>query len=372
MYIIDAHQDLAWNALTFGRDYTRSAAEIRQIEQQTGSPAPEKNGDATLGWPDYQRGRVAVVFATLYVSPARHKHGDWDHQLYHDAEEAHARYMQQVDFYHQLTDNHPDKFRLIQNQSELKNLLAEWSVPAQQADEPTNQPALPVGLVLLMEGAEGVREPAELEAWWARGVRIIGPAWAGTRFCGGTREPGPLTPAGYALLEGMAPLGFALDLSHMDEKAARQALDHYPGPIIASHANAAALLKDFPTNRHLPDGVIHGLLERNGVIGVVPANQFLKVGWQRASGSRKDEVTLQHLIAHIDHICQLAGDARHVGLGSDFDGGFGLQSVPAELDTIADLQKLAPLLAKRGYADDDIAAILGLNWQRILEKTLPS
>jgi len=385
--LIDAHQDLAWNMLSFGRDYTRAAAEIRQIERETRSIAPEKNGDTTLGWPDYQRGRVAVVFSTLYVAPAKQKMGDWDTEFYRDYNEAHALYMKQVDLYHRLTDTHPDKFRLIQNQIGLKNLLTQWEAADQRGsgtvkqrnsetvgqptNEPSTQPTPPVGLVILMEGAEGVREPAELEEWWARGVRLIGPAWAGTRFCGGTREPGPLTPDGYALLEGMASVGFTLDLSHMDAEAALQALDTYPGTIIASHANAAALLKDFPTNRHLPDPVIRGLIEREGVIGIVPANGFLKVGWQHKLGSRKEEVTLQHVVAHIDYICQLAGDAKHVGIGSDFDGGFGLQAVPAEIDTIADLQKLAPRLAEKGYSDADIANLFGLNWQRILEKNLP-
>jgi membrane dipeptidase len=375
VYLIDAHQDLAWNALTFGRDYTRAAADTRLIERQTGSTAPDKNGDTTLGWPDYQQGRVTVIFSTLFVAPGKQKMGEWDTEFYRNYEEAHTLYMKQVDFYHRLTDDHADMFRLIQDQTDLREVLAGWNasqqVTNQQSSISNHQSHSPVGLVILMEGAEGVRVPEELEEWWARGVRLIGPAWAGTRFCGGTREPGPLTKDGYSLLEGMASFGFTLDLSHMDEKAALQALDDYPRTIIASHANAAALLKDFPTNRHLPDRVIHGLLERDGVIGVVPYNSFLKVDWRRQSGSRKEEVTLQHVLAHIDYICQLAGDAKHVGLGSDFDGGFGLQSVPAEVDTIADLHKLAPMLSEKGYSDADIESIFFLNWQRILETTLP-
>ena len=132
-----------------------------------------------------------------------------------------------------------------------------------------------------MEGAEGVREPAELEDWWGRGVRLIGPAWSGTRFCGGTLEPGPLTSEGFALLESMAEWGFGLDLSHMDEKAALQALDIYPHQIIASHGNALALLQGSQSNRHLTDRVIRGILERDGAIGVVPFNGFLRAGWQK-------------------------------------------------------------------------------------------
>jgi membrane dipeptidase len=80
---------------------------------------------------------------------------------------------------------------------------------------------------------------------------------------------------------------------------------------------------------------------------------------------------LELVVDHIDYICQLAGDAKHVGIGTDFDGGFGLQSVPAEINTIADLQKLVPLLKKRGYTENDITAIMGENWLSLLKETLP-
>jgi len=67
----------------------------------------------------------------------------------------------------------------------------------------------------------------------------------------------------------------------------------------------------------------------------------------------------------------MAGDARHVGLGSDFDGGFGLQHAPQGIDTIADLQKLIPRLQEKGYTEKDIAAVLGENWIAYLERSLP-
>ena len=359
MLIVDAHEDLAYNILSFGRDYTQSAADTRARE--AGTEVPMHNGDTLLGWPDFQRGQVAVVFSTLFATPVRRKLGAWDTQSYEDANQAHTLYSAQLDVYHRLTDEHPDKFRLIQTRRDLEAVLTSWAS--------TDDENHPVGLVVLMEGAEGVRSPDELEEWWARGVRLIGPAWAGTRFCGGTREPGPLTPEGYALLEGMAGLGFTLDISHMDEQAVLQALEVYPGPIVASHANAKSLLKGTDSNRFLSDRVIQGLLERDGIIGVVPFNSFLRVGWKK--GDRREQVSLQHLVAQIDYICQMAGDARHVGLGSDFDGGFGLQSVPAGIDTIADLQKLGPLLEEKGYTSQEIAAILGENWMAHLRRSLP-
>jgi membrane dipeptidase len=373
MILIDAHQDLAYNILTFGRDYSRSVRETRQLE--AGTPVAERTDDSLLGWSEYQQGQVALVFGTLFAAPGAPKH-EWDRLVYQDYAQAHELYRSQVDVYYRLVDDHPDKFKLVLENSDLDEVLDAWKqpvieqvvedhVPPQERPDP---PGRPVGIVMLMEGAEGVTHPGELEEWHQLGVRIIGPAWAGTRFCGGTRQPGPLTRDGYALLEAMGSLDFCLDISHMDEKAVMQALDFYPGAIIASHSNAQSLLR-MDSNRHLSDQGIRTLIARDGVIGVVCANHFLKAGWRK--GDRRQEVTLQHVVSQVDYICQMAGDALHVGLGSDFDGGFGLQSVPAEIDSIADLQKLVLLLSEKGYADADIAAIFHANWLGILARVLP-
>lgn len=359
--IVDAHEDLAYNMLNFGRDYTRGALETRRLESGHGASATGQNGETLLGWPDYQRGRVAVIFSTLFVTPHRQKTGEWDKQSYTDFEQAHRLYRGQLDVYHKLTDEHPDQFRLVGSRADLDVVLAHWGDPKAETH--------PVGLVPLMEGAEGVRTPDELDQWWEWGVRFIGPAWVGTRFCGGTSDPGPLSDDGRDLLKAMAGLGFTLDLSHMDILSARQALDLYAGPIITSHANAAAVVPGYEGNRLLQDEVIQGILERDGIIGLVPYCRFLKAGWK--FGDPRDGITLETLAAHVDHICQMAGDALHVGLGSDFDGGFGLSAVPAGVDTIADLQKLGPILAAKGYNDEQVAAVLGKNWLRHLQAFLP-
>ncbi len=359
--IVDAHEDIAYNILNFGRDYTRAAADTRRHEKESGSSAPQHNGETLLGWPDYQRGRVAVVFSTLFVTPLRRKSGEWEKQVYADFEQAHRLYRTQLDVYHRLADEAPDQFRMVASRADLDAVLTHWADPVFENH--------PVGLVPLMEGAEGVRDPSELDNWWEWGVRIIGPAWAGTRFCGGTRDPGPLTDDGRLLLKAMADIGFTLDLSHMDELSARQALDLYSGPIIASHANAAAIVPGYDGNRLLQDDVIQGILERDGIIGVVPFCRFLSFEWK--SGDPRDSITLEMLAAHVDRICQMAGDALHVGIGSDFDGGFGMSAAPAGVDTIADLQKLGPVLAAKGYNDEQIAAVLGKNWLRHLQTNLP-
>ena len=357
-FIVDAHQDLAWNMLTFGRDYCRSAHETRRLEAD--KIAPKKNGHTLLGWPEYKEGYVAVIFSTLFAAPGRRKRGSWDTQCYYSQQQAHRQYREQADAYQRLGEEHPQKFHLIYNQSDLAFVLKAWR------EEPDSAP---VGLVLLLEGADGVESPEELAGWWEKGLRILGLAWAGNSYCGGTHEPGGLTTDGYELLEEMATFNFSLDISHMDERAVLESLDFYPGPILASHANAKALLKDTSSNRHLSDRVIQGLVEREGVIGVIPYNRFLNTDWD--FGDQRADVTLDDVFAHIDHICQLAGNAHHVGIGSDFDGGFGLSAVPAEIDTIADLQKLVPILAQNGYTQEDIASILGKNWLNHLKHTLP-
>lgn len=382
MFIVDAHQDLAYNILTFGRDYRLSAHETRTREQ--GTDTPIHNGDTLLGYPEYRSGRIAFIFATLFAAPARRKLGEWDTQTYNSTQQAHALYRKQLDTYLRLTDQHSDYFRLIRSQADLSEIVSLWEqedsrpkgkdlmedVPVEEANgEGPAEAPIPVGLVMLMEGAEGVRHPDELAEWWELGVRIIGPAWAGTRFCGGTREPGPLTRDGFELLEAMADIGFGLDISHMDEEAVLQALEAYPGTIIASHSNVAALLKSVETNRHLSSRMIDKLLERDGVIGTVICNGFLKAGWRLPDA--RHLVTLHDVAAHIDYICQRAGDAFHAGIGTDFDGGYGWQSTPHEIDTIADLQKLVPLLAEKGYREEDIGAILGKNWLDRLNRILP-
>jgi membrane dipeptidase len=361
--IIDSHQDIAWNMLTYRRDYTRSAHETRRLE--AGSVIPERNGDCTVGWPEYQRGQVAAIFATLFATPARRKEPG-DIVVYADYQTAHRLYREQIDVYRRLTDSHPDKFRLVASVQELDSVIEHWSrsVPEDEGH--------PVGMIYLMEGADGIRSLDELAEWYDLGLRIIGLAWAGTRYCGGTSEPGPLTEEGRKLVSVMMDYNFILDLSHMDEAAAHESLDRYEGPVMATHSNCAALMKGSESNRHLPDHVIRDLIEHDGVIGLIPLNTFLKVGWLRKSGSRKEEVALDAFIAHIDHVCQLAGNAKHAAIGSDFDGGFGVQSIPLEMDTIADLQMVASKLIERGYSESDAANILGGNWLRFLQKHLPA
>lgn len=360
MIVVDAHEDLAWNALTFGRDYRRSVEETRRLEERT--DVPDWNGSTLLGWPEWVQGRVAVIFCTLFASPTRWKEGAWDTLCNENQMQAHDLYRNQWEYYRGLFQKYPDKFTGITCANELASVLESWN---ETAEDPG-----PVGLVLLMEGADAVRNEEDLHRWYSKGVRLLGLSWAGTRYAGGTGEPGPLTSDGRALLKQMEKLGLILDLSHLVESAAFEALDSYGGEVVITHT---ALVGN-ASNREKPErfattGVIERIGERDSVLGIVLANHFLRDDWIPAMG--REAVDLEQVTISIDSICQHLGSARYVGIGSDFDGGFGLEKVPAGLDTVADIRLIGEALGSRGYSENDIEAILGGNWLRILRRSLP-
>ncbi|MBI5053035.1 MAG: membrane dipeptidase [Chloroflexi bacterium] len=367
--IVDAHQDLAWNAITFKRDYSQSALAIRESEK--GTDAPIKNGLCTIGLPELLQGEVAIVFGTLFASPMRRKMGEWDGIAYADSDQAHKLYSQQLDYYNRLTDEHP-QFTLIHNKRDLEEVLTTWSNPP-EGSKPSGEfnAKRKVGIVRLIEGADCIREPQEAEWWMEHGVRIIGLAWTGTKYSGGTGEPAPLTPEGRRLLRVMSDLGLILDLSHSSDQSFFESLDHFEGTVITSHANPRALWLDEvkAPERALSDDMIRQLAERDGVMGIVPYNRFLKATWKVSDGKT---LSVNHIAAMIDHVCQITGSADHVGMGSDLDGGFGAESIPAEMDTVADLKKVEEALKAKGYNGGDTEKIMSGNWLRILRKGLPA
>jgi len=357
LILVDAHQDIAYNAVCFGRDYRQSALRKRQLE--TSTDIPSQAGSATLGLPEAIAGRVAVVFATLFVAPRSPRAAPWKNVMYDDVSGAYRLALQQMDTYQRLADD-SGQIRLIRSQVDLDSVLATWGDDKTVKDRQQ-------GLVILMENADPIIEPRQFEEWYERGVRIVGPAWQASRYSAGTGAPGPLTPLGRELLEVMENFNAILDLSHMAEIAFLEALDRYTGTVIASHSNPRHFCD---TDRHLTDVMIRRLAERDGVMGIVMLNNFLDGKWSKTDP--KNGVTFSRVVDIIDHVCQLTGSAAHVGLGSDFDGGFGAESTPAEIDTTADLWYLGKALRQRGYNEDDITAILGGNMLRKLRESLPT
>jgi len=349
MFYVDAHLDLAFSALNYQRDLRLSVNEIRAREGKKSA-----RGLATVSFPDLKAADVGLVFATLFVEPADSVVQNETTTVYHNAAEAHQQAMAQLDYYHRLIDEDPS-MRLIGDEAGLTALLHSWQAGGDRL----------LGIVPLMEGADPVREPEELEMWYERGLRIIGPAWDDTRYAAGAWRNGRsgFTPKGYHLLEVMADLGFILDITHLSEKASFEALERYDGHLVATHCNARSLV---PGERHLSDVQIRALGERDGVIGIVLYNKFLEATYYK--GAPKERVTLDHVVAHIDHICQILGDATHVGIGSDFDGGFGAADIPSEMDTVRDFAKIGEALKSHGYELPDVERIMGGNWVQLLQR----
>ncbi|MBI1256315.1 MAG: hypothetical protein GC204_02485 [Chloroflexi bacterium] len=347
--IVDGHLDLAENVTLFGFDLTRSATERRLIENRT-------SRQATVSLPDMERGGIAVACATVTAGfLAQDVGGDPfvpRTAFYSTAQQAEAQALRQIDLYESWEAQ--GRVRLLKSANDLDHHLSLW----QQDRKP--------GLVLLMEGADPIVCVADLPRWWARGLRMIGLTFGDTIYGAGVAggstavKPGGLSAEGVALLEDMAALGFIWDISHLTEAGIWQGFDLKFPRVCASHANAQALT---PTNRHLSDTVIRALAERDGVIGLVLYNGFLEPRWKT---DHAIIVTLQeHLRRHADHIAALVG-WEHIGIGSDLDGGLGLEESPLEIDTIADLRRVGDALPEAARA-----AVLSSNWLNFLRRSLP-
>ena len=357
MLVVDAHEDIAYNALRYNRDYATSALGIREAE--INSEAVIENGLACLGRDEWLSGNVGIIFATLFSPPYSHYSGNSEHMYYRNSEQAHKLANNQLNYY--LTLEQKGDLQIIRNRTDLDKVVASWD------ELSTGNPI--IGLVLLMEGADPIRSPSEIEYWYKNGVRMIGPAWAGTRYCGGTGDPGPLTSLGEELLVNMADVHIILDVSHMSELSFDQAIEIYEGVVIASHANPRFAAELSTPERLLTDLQIHKLVERDAVIGMVPYNKFLKTDWRKSEG--KKSVPIRRLAEMIDYICQLTGSCQHVGIGSDFDGGFGSESIPFPMDTIADLVMIGDEIATLGYDPQEVKQFMSENWLRVLRRGLP-
>ena len=210
-------------------------------------------------------------------------------------------------------------------------------------------------------------DPSYIERWYNMGLRILGPTHYGPDDYGhGTGSKGGLKEKGPELLREMDRVGMLLDVTHLSDDCFWQSLDIYTGPVLASHHNCRALV---PGDRQLDDEQIQALLKRDSVIGLALDSWMIGPGWVRGKTDPKT-VGLADAVNHIDHICQLAGNTQHCGIGSDLDGGFGKEQCPHDLETIADLQKIGELLSARNYSDADIASIMHGNWVRFFQRAL--
>jgi len=354
VFIIDAHQNIAYNAQQLNRDYTQWAWETRRREVDFDVP------QATTSLRDNLLGRVGIVFASLKVVPeVAPTKQNWEQIAYMTPREAYEQAMWQMDYYKRL-DDELTQVKLIRYQTDLDTVIASWADDTDISDHIQ-------GIVVCMEGADPILEPKQFEEWLEHGVRIVAPAWHQTRYASGANFDGELTLLGYELLEVLAGYNAILDVSHLSEHGFKQALEAYEGAVIASHANPRYF---YDSERNLSDDMIHRLADRDGVMGIMVYNRYLKKDWHPTDPKRR--VTLSHVAEVIDYVCQLTGTVEHVGLGSDIDAGYTYRAIPYELDTSSDLWGLTDCLQERGFSDTDIEAILGGNMLRKVRQTLPA
>jgi membrane dipeptidase len=366
MLIFDAHLDLAWNALDWNRNLQFPCERIRQLEKDAGD-TDKGRGAGTVSFPDLRRGKIVTFVATLLARLFR-PGSIPPIQLYSQAEAAFGAAMGQLHYYRGMEQQ--GHLCFIKDWPSLEAHISAW-----KADE--DSATLPLGFILSMEGADAILRPDQVQEWWDAGLRIIGPCLYGVSPYGhGTGTEGGFFSAGRQLLQEMERVGMILDVTHLSDQCFDEAMDLFGGRLLASHHNNRTLV---PHQRQLTDEQTKKIIARGGVIGhacdvwmIVPnyvrgASVIPSLSGRGVGGEGKG-VPLERVCDHIDRVCQLAGNARHAALGSDLDGGYGREQSPSDLDTIADLQRLPEILARRGYKDADIEGIMHANWIRFFKE----
>lgn len=353
MLAIDMHLDLAMNAIDWRRDLEKTVYEIREAEKD--KTAQKGRAWGTVAFPDMRRGGVAVSSATVI---ARTAYPGNPMAGYPSQEVSYAVAQGQLAYYRVLESQ--GKVRIIKDWQTLEAHVQEWENGGAAERE-----KLPLGFIISMEGADPIVSPEQVPEWWDDGLRIVSLVHYGvSAYAHGTGTVGGLTERGPALLRALDEVGMILDLTHTADGSFFEALEIFEGPVLASHNNCRALC---PGDRQFSDEQIKLLIERGGVIGGSMDAWMIYPNWQK--GVTDNSVCpLSLYVDHIDHVCQLAGNALHSAIGSDLDGGYGQEQCPHDLDTIADLQKIPDLLRQKGYQEEDVRNIMYGNWLRLLKR----
>jgi membrane dipeptidase len=217
--------------------------------------------------------------------------------------------------------------------------------------------------VLHMEGCEAIgADLAELEVFYAAGLRSLGPVWSRNNIFGHgvpfsypmSPDTGPgLTGAGRALIQECNRLGVLIDLSHITEKGFWDVAKISDQPLIASHSNVHAIT---PVARNLTDRQLDAIRESKGLVGLNFAVTML-----RADGRDKSNTPVSDMIRHVDHLVERLG-IDSVAIGSDFDGAL----IPQAIGSAAGLQNLVAGLRDAGYGEQELTKICRENWLRVL------
>lgn len=357
MFAIDAHLDLSMNALEWNRDLRWPVAEINARERARGWKDKPDRGNATVAFPELRRGGFGLVVATQI---GRFVAADNPLPGWHSPEQAWAQTQGQLSWYRAMEE--AGELVQVADRAALDAQVGLW-LDALGRGADTSR--LPIGYILSLEGADSMVTLRHLERSFAQGLRALGPGHYGPgRYAHGTDASAPLNGAGRDLLREMDRLGMILDATHLCDEAFWTALEIFRGPVWASHNNCRALVDH---NRQFSDDMIRALVARGAVIGGALDAWMMVPGWVRGKSLPEPMgCRLEVMIDHLDHICQIAGNADHVGIGSDLDGAYGREQSPHDLETIADLGRLPAMLAARGYAPADVGKVMHGNWLRFL------
>ena len=351
MLCFDSHLDISMNALEWNRDQRWTVEQIRASEQ--GMNDKPDRGRNTVSFPAMREGKVGLVVATQIarvVEPGSPIPG-WFSQ-----EQAWAFTQGQLEWYRCMEE--AGEMKQITDKKSLEESLALWKNP----DKTT-----PICYLLSLEGADSIISMAHLERSYKSGLRALGPAHYGEGiYANGTDSSGRLNARGVELLKAMDELEMILDMTHLNDDAFWHALDIYKGSLWASHNNCRVFVDH---NRQFSDEMIKELIKREAVIGLALDAWMMVPNWIRGeSDPASRNVTLQIMADNIDHVCQLAGNSLHAGVGSDLDGGYGTEQSPFDMNTIADIQNLPEILQTRGYSTADIENVMYLNFVKFLQR----
>ncbi len=354
MHIFDAHLDLGLNGVDWNRDLRKSVDEIRAEERNLGMQDQAGRATNTVSLPELESAQVKTCLATLLArqEPQINHSFGWtsEHTCYAMAH-AHLAY-----------------YRALEKGGHLRILRNNEDLLYHRRQVESDGGTAPLGFILTMEGADPLLTPEAIEEFYSHGLRAIGLTHYGdNRYGGGTNSRRGLEPKAKRLLQKISKLGMTLDLTHLSDNAFPQALDWFDGPVHASHQNSRRLAN---WQRQFSDEQYKAVLARGGVVGIAFDIIMLQEGYVR----RESELlaTIETAVENIDIVCQLAGNATQVGIGSDLDGGYGAEQTPRDLDRISDLQIIPELLDRRGYSSEDICGIMHGNWFRFFEQVLPA
>ncbi|WP_343688444.1 membrane dipeptidase [Chitinophaga sp.] len=353
MFAIDAHLDLSMNAMEWNRNLRLPVTDIRKREEGLTDKPDRAKG--VVSFPELRKGNIGLVVGTQiarFVAPDNPLPG------WFSPEQAWAQTQGQLAWYKAMEAT--GELTPITDLASLDKHLVYWN-----DGQPTDNKS--IGYILSLEGADSIVDLSYLQRAYDNGLRAVGPAHYGPgRYAQGTDATGYMGEKGRALLKEMERLNIILDATHLCDDSFWEAMEHFNGHVWASHNNVRKLVNH---NRQFSDEMILELVKRGAVIGGAMDAWMIVPGWVRGVSDPKGmDCNLDKVVDHMDYICQLAGNALHVGIGSDLDGAFGKEQSPYDLETIADVQKLPALFKKRGYSDEDVANIMHGNWLRFLRK----